>query len=198
MGCDIHISIQRQAKNGKWITIPANDAPEHFDWRNYHLFAILADVRNGIGFAGVPTSGAWPSIAPQRGWPDTFKEGGTYMGDHSYTYVTLEELQAFDWDHVTRTLYGIVPAKVFEALDGTGDSPETYSGGIWGGGIVTYEPDVYRARKAAGTLCASPYVRMSWQETAREATGDWAGRCLPWLTTLAKGRPLRLILGFDS
>ena len=35
-----------------------------YDGRNYHLFGILANVRNGSGFAGIKTLDAsWPSIA---------------------------------------------------------------------------------------------------------------------------------------
>lgn len=41
-----------------------------FDNRNYDLFAALADVRNGVGFAGVKTGKAIEPIAMPRGIPD--------------------------------------------------------------------------------------------------------------------------------
>jgi hypothetical protein len=39
---------------------------------------------------------------------------------------------------------------------------------------------------------------VQWMETAREATGDWAGTALPWLEEIAGGKQLRLVIGFDS
>jgi hypothetical protein len=39
---------------------------------------------------------------------------------------------------------------------------------------------------------------MGWPETARSATYDWPGKVIPWLEQLAAGRPLRLVIGFDS
>ena len=45
MGCDIH-SIVQIKRNNKWEYVP--ELPEELDERNYHLFAILADVRNSF------------------------------------------------------------------------------------------------------------------------------------------------------
>lgn len=89
-------------------------------------------------------------------------------------------------------------AAVYEARENDRTPPTEYCGGVSGRGIVVYDPDAYRAAKAAGTLAEKPYVHMGWPETARSATNDWAGRMLPWLESLATGRPLRLVLGFDS
>lgn len=72
------------------------------DWyneRNYTLFGILADVRH-------PTDDA---IAPDRGLPDGFQvdEAGRHeawpaqelwMGEHSFTWMTWREVQAYPWD----------------------------------------------------------------------------------------------------
>lgn len=226
MGCDIHISIQRQETFGAWHEVRWQQepyaligqkavpdltiAPECFRNRNYDLFAILANVRNGRGFAGIKTGDGWPSIAPDRGWPEWFngdkvspnphypEEGPAYMGDHSFTWVGLNELKAFPWDETVTKLYGVVKAEVFEQLTATGDTPDSYSVDITGPGIVVYTPEDYLAAKQAGKLAKKPYVRMSWDETARSATYDWPGKVIPWLDTLAEGKPLRLILGFDS
>src|SRR4030095_12024926 len=84
--------------------------PASFDARRYSLFGILGNVRNGSGFAGVDTGDSWPSITDRRGLPadspiDINREsdydepdGKHWLGDHSHTYVTLDELLAFDWD----------------------------------------------------------------------------------------------------
>lgn len=75
MGCDIHLFVERRTDAG-WEQVPN---PESDDWahparwyheRNYHLFAILASVRNGVGFAGVKTGDGFNVIAEPRGLPD--------------------------------------------------------------------------------------------------------------------------------
>lgn len=225
MGCDIHIVIERQDADGVWSEIvwqnkPWRDddvpvagipvAPEVFDSRNYHKFAILADVRNGLGFAGIKTCEGWPSIAADRGFPPDFDaesvatnpawptDGPRSLGDHSFTWVSLDELKAFPWDTTESWLYGVVPAKEYERLTVEHDTPVSYCGDTSGPGIVVYEPDAYRLAKANGTLSERPHVRMGWPRTARDASYDWPGKVLPWLDTLAEGRPLRLVMGFDS
>lgn len=44
--------------------------PTPSDSRNYDWFSILADVRNGIGFAGVKTGGRFSVISSPRGLPE--------------------------------------------------------------------------------------------------------------------------------
>lgn len=225
MGCDIHIVIQRQEADGQWAEIAYQDAPndwnkrpltpnvavapDGFDGRNYDLFGILADVRNGSGFAGVLTGSGWPSIAPRRGLPKGFDEAQILpspeypeysrgVGDHSFTWIGLEELKAFDWDGVKALKFGVIPAAEYERLSVNNDRPTEWSGGISGPGIQVYEPAEYHSRKGNGLLCEHPYVRMSWVRSAREATGDWSTTVLPWLEKLADGKPLRLVMGFDS
>ena len=223
MGCDIHIVIQR-FEDGAWREVVWQSepydfegapkavegvpiAPDVFDGRNYDLFGILANVRNGIGFAGSQMGEGWPSIAAGRGWPADFdlrhitpdpqyREESRYLGDHSFTWLTLEELKDYRWDATESWLYGVVPADEYDRLAGA--PPEIYCGGVMGPGIKTYEPDEYKAARETGTLVERPHVRMGWPMTARAATGDWPGQVIPWLETLADGKQLRLILGFDS
>jgi hypothetical protein len=226
MGCDIHIVIQAQDADGAWREIAYQEdsswrddwtpkegiplAPDVFSGRNYDLFAILADVRNGVGFAGIKTGQGWPSIAAHRELPEGFDEnavlphpeypdeGPRSLGDHSFTWVMLAELKAFPWDSISTTLYGVVSASDYERLSASGEAPTSYCGATSGPGIATYDPATYAAVKFSASLAERPHVRMSWKETAREATNDWPGKVLPWLDSLAAGRPLRLVLGFDS
>lgn len=225
MGCDIHVVIERQEEDG-WHEVVYQSAPydsigektldgfsvapQDFTSRNYDLFGILANVRNGSGFAGITTGEGWPSIAPERGLPEGFEaeaispnprypeDGARYLGDHSHTWLTLDELKAFPWDGISTTLYGVVPAEEYERLHAAKEKPTQWSGGITGPGIATYDRPSYLEAKRMNSLAPKPYVRMSWEETARQATYDWPGKVIPWLEELAEGKPLRLIIGFDS
>jgi len=67
---------------------------EYYGSRNYYLFSILADVRNG--------NGVEPIDYP-RGIPDDASSGYRYMSDqwdgdaHSHSYFTLDELLNVHW-----------------------------------------------------------------------------------------------------
>ncbi len=244
MGCDIHIGIQVQESNGTWTDVPYQEelwecekravlagktddywyreykeglpiAPSRFANRNYDLFGILANVRNGRGFAGIVIGDGWPSIAADRGLPegvalpsyndddgdDSYVRGiPSGLGDHSFTYVTLDELKAYDWDGVTSTLYGVISEAEYlrRKKAGTVEGPDSYSGDNWGNGVHVYTPAEYEEAKAACTLAPRPHVRVAWTETAREATDDWPGHVIPFLEGIGNGRPVRLLLGFDS
>lgn len=92
MGCDIHMFAEVR-KSEKWEAVGKvfknkyyepdreNKIDEDgFEWnpeftsspytnRNYNLFAILADVRNGRGFAGIKTGEGFNPIASPKGLP---------------------------------------------------------------------------------------------------------------------------------
>lgn len=90
MGTDMH-SIVQVRKEGKWATVGVAVAG---DPRSYNTFAMLADVRNGRGFAGVKTSDGFPVIHEQRGLPEDLE---LVDGDH----VKIDRAQlvaAWDWD----------------------------------------------------------------------------------------------------
>lgn len=84
MGCDIHIRAERKVGD-KWEII---DGLKPFDWRQYGMFGFLADVRN---------YSAIPPISPARGLPDDADKRG-YLGDHSYSWLSVSELSSFDYD----------------------------------------------------------------------------------------------------
>lgn len=232
MGCDIHIRIQVQ-EGDEWKTVPyreepyvsreklksgedyyrreweAIDAwkgvvmPNAFTSRNYNLFGMLADVRNGTW------GDEWPALAPHRGLPNGVDSDGDehelaeatgeyWLGDHSHTVISLEELEGYGWDSITVKGRGYVPAEEFDAL-APGQKPDGYSAGIFGGNAVIYTPEAWAAqgrRKAHPE--ESPYIQARWRQTAREGCRDWPGEVLPRLREIAAGRPLRLLIGFDN
>ncbi len=67
MGCDIHGVFQRR-DGSEWVDIATLWDEE----RHYQLFAVLAGVRNGYGFAGVPTGERVKPISSPRGLPKDF------------------------------------------------------------------------------------------------------------------------------
>jgi hypothetical protein len=230
MGCDIHIVIERQDESGAWQIVPyveepppwlndddygksrhaevnarvaagAGRMPHAFGLRDYDLFGIIGDVRNGSGLQDGLT---WPSIAPSRGFPaDTLvKEGetvrdednGEWTGDHSFTWVSLDELAAFPWDDTTRVQHGLIGYRTWAQWKATGGKRPAG----WCQGTNSPIMTELEAIHAQYEINPRQYVRCYWSETAREATGDWAGKVLPKLMEIAAGRPLRLLVGFDS
>lgn len=112
--------------------------------RNYDLFAMFANVRNGHGFAGCDTGDGFVPILgrenPQRGIPndasDFVKARAFDWGEdgHSHSALTVAELKAYDWDQETAHR-GIVDAAQYVVFKEKGQ-PDSYCGGISGTGIV--------------------------------------------------------------
>lgn len=92
MGCDIHSFAEKKDANGIWKIIP-DLSP--FDWRSYALYGWLANVRNYSGL--VP-------ISERRGLPEAVslevkdKHALWDCDAHSTSWLTVEELLAFDYD----------------------------------------------------------------------------------------------------
>ena len=88
-----------RALNWKSFHRPLVDHP--YDQRDYALFAILADVRNGLDeFTPI----AEPRGVPDDASPEYRAEVAVWSGDgHSHSWLTLKELQAYDWHKTTCT-----------------------------------------------------------------------------------------------
>ncbi len=230
MGCDIHMLFKkREVGDAPWrLFVPVVHCPLHsgvdkqcwhcdeagsayYDARNYHLFAILGNVRNAFGFAGVKTADrAFRFISEHRGVPDDacpqlraianeedFDAG--YLGDHSFTHVSLKELVEFDWEQ-QNTLSGIISAEQFIKWDGKG--PEAYSGGITGPGIRVVDhlvPALLAAPELWLEAQGSPsHVRVCWRVTYREAVGEVFFALIEALKAHGKPENVRMVFGFDS
>ncbi|WP_216324580.1 hypothetical protein [Deinococcus aestuarii] len=118
MGTDIYESYEVW-EGGRWVervfqSLPDRDhMTEEADaslacppqlGRNSALFATLADVRNGVGFAGVRTGTGYRPISPPRGLPgdvsaEVRRAGGDEDGtrlDYGHSWITLRELLEYD------------------------------------------------------------------------------------------------------
>lgn len=91
MGCDIHgVAQERWGEQGTWY----NDIPVE-DGRNYALFAALADVRNYGGITPIDQPRGLPAdfeVNAQGGVEAMYGQANVWMGEHSFTWFTLDEL----------------------------------------------------------------------------------------------------------
>lgn len=161
MGTDIHLYVEHRV-NGRWesadkwtadpyvededrkggeIYVDYKDAYYHD--RNYNLFAILADVRNGRGFAGMDTGDGFVPIVPPRGLPHDLSPAlAAYIArgavDHTPSWLTVAELMAYNWTQKTH-LRGVVNPSEWARWRDHG-SPNSWSEDISGGSIRKVKP----------------------------------------------------------
>lgn len=181
--------------------------------RNYVLFAFLADVRNGRGFAGVDTGDRITPIADPKGIPeDASREWHEYADDdvdlHSASYFTLTELLAADWDQVI-THRGFVSEADYLKLRGTNDSPQMWSGGGWGEGVKYITAKEYEDGERGERRTE---VQHQWTTTMREYAEGFLSITIPGLTAIAPREPdpenpseykpnfdhVRIVFAFDN
>lgn len=164
MGTDIYGVFQRHdPATNTWHDIESKYEQD----RHYQLFAVLAGVRNGYGFAGVVTGSPVTPIVPQRGLPADFQVDDSgdhplattdhmdprrrkwheqdealvvWMGDHSHSWLDSTEMLAW-WAEAPAVIKtGIVDRNTYEAWDKQG-SPPSYCGDAWGPNIVIVNDD---------------------------------------------------------
>jgi hypothetical protein len=228
-----HMACYRCGGSGEDVTA--------YSGRNYDLFAILANVRNGSGFAGCDTGDGFVSMVDlgagagdlgddgrhQRGVPDDMSaelrriyDGVTanetdpdvdddyddWLGDHSFSWVTMRE--AIDYDYSRSTKHrGVVDANEYRQWVAAGriGPPSDYSGGVSGPGVRHVTNEEMDTILASGVELpigvfdrTSIYTSVEWSETYRESVGDDWFRFLDALTPLGRPDDLRLVFGFDS
>lgn len=195
MGCDIHGIVEGKF-NGEWQTIE-----EFIDDRNYDMFAILADVRNGFGFAGAPSGEGFQAISSQRGLPADFKPPYNYwMGDHSFTWVTLTEMLLIPFDKKV-TKYGLMRVENYKKWDRK-SRPTEYCLGAGGPNVVVISEADFISGVFVPMYNANIYISVSWVETYAEALGpvfmDWLEEAKLDAEKCGGTDNIRLVMGFDS
>ena len=212
MGTDIHGVWQKKVAD-KWEDISSNYEQE----RHYQLFAVLAGVRNGYGFAGVPTGETVSPISEPRGLPEDFLLVGVdthpilsldildprrrkwqaldkpleiWMGDHSYSWLTGEEMLSWCPTAPTVTKCGVISREEYESW-GKVSSPREYCGGISGRGIVVIEDN----EVAKSTAPNWTHIRVYWKASLRDELTYFFEE-VKKLTELHG--EIRFVFGFDS
>ena len=200
MGCDIHshVEIRRERYQGdgpyrgkRWVLLDCDlftnsyydETSDYAPFRekhrtaplsdrNYTLFALLADVRNGSGFAGIKTGDPITPLSDPRGVPEDASHGWLEEVEqwdvdmHSHTWFTLAELlkpnPLYDQRLVRR---GIISAGQYEQIKQTGGTPDGWSGSISGPKIITVTPDEYEAgiRSEPFTEAEIETMRVQWR-----------------------------------
>lgn len=118
-----------------------------YSGRNYDLFAILANVRNGRGFAGVPTGEGFDPISMPKGIPAdchpiTKAMMESYGCDgHSHSWITLRELLDYDWEGQRTVSYGVVNEKEYKVFKAEG-MPNAWAGMTFGKGVIQITNDM--------------------------------------------------------
>ena len=226
MGCDIHMFAEVR-KDGRWHKVgpvfpnpyyrsdepesesnrPTTDSP--YVGQNYDLFAMLAGERNDWAVAGIPTGRGFEPISPPRGVPeDASREFGAYaeawLGTgylcHCHSWLTLEELLAYDWKGKV-TVIGtdlFSEGDYFRHLRGQGRARPPLIVDFVGVEVLT--PYEYEDMLTAGSRDHTKrYViceprRVTYYERARE----FVDGTLPELAKLGDPKDVRIAFFFDN
>lgn len=205
MGTDVHAVFQRKTAKG-WEDIPSQWNQE----RHYFLFSFLAGVRNGYGFAGVRTYEPVVPVAEGRGFPPDFlvedgenhpiarenlshrrqkyheEDEPLWMGDHSYTWATGDEILAHAETLGSTVRHGVISLEDYNSWDRK-SPPSDYCGGISGPAIHVSSPTEITEK--------TTHVQISWAESAKEAISYFLEEVARLRTEHGE---IRLVMGFDS
>lgn len=230
MGCDIHCYAEKRTADG-WDQLVGFESeyydPDHEYFsqdrfktsphplcgRNYTLFAAMANVRNGRGFAGCDIGDRVEPIAMPRGLPPDvcgeIKEEAEYWGGdgHSHSWLTAREIADHD-EKAMVTHRGYVHLDEFRACLKEERTPNGWCGMVGGGGVVNI-PNEGRTREelleaAEAAAAADPgksvYVQHQWGQLLREAAASLWEWALPALMKHSdgSGEDVRLVFWFDN
>jgi len=230
MGCDIHCYAEIK-KNGVWSVVgkvfvdvyydpdekdskwnsPKTDEP--YNGRNYNLFAILANVRNGVGFAGVRIGDGFVPISAPKGLPDdlsaTLRDDSDDWGcdGHSHSFHTLKTLIDYDWNQTTYE-GGFVSTDQYRVFLKKGQ-PEAWCGGV-GGDNVKIINNEDMTKLIESELIESDfdkrftyYTQVKWKISYKEAASFFIDKSMGTLKKLIDAESLseddiRIVFWFDN
>lgn len=234
MGCDIHLYVEKRV-GGKWASADTFFRDEDgwlstydnsgklknhafYHGRNYSLFAILADVRNGFGFAGVDTGDALVPICQPKGLPENASEevitmASYYGGDgRSHSWLTVREIQEYDWTQVAVKRGVVSPAEYARYL--LVGEPRAWVGAAVGGAVRNVsnremEAEILQGadraiswvdfrRLAADQSQTEVYTQVSWEVPYYDCATVFLSQTLPRLWRLGGPDDVRIVFFFDN
>jgi hypothetical protein len=168
--------------------------------RNYRVFAALADVRNGSGFAGVYTHDPIVPISQPRGLPDgvTPETLNVLSDEHSQTWLGLDEVLSYDWGQ-PMWCGGVVDLDQYKVYVQTG-SPDSWSGFVSGQSVKHIDTDEANRLIAAGEGTAQhphTFVNIRWADKLDDSAEHFLDRMKMLAMTVGE-RKCRLVFDFDS
>lgn len=218
MGTDIHGVFQRyDEKTSSWEFISS----EYDEDRHYQLFAVLAGVRNGRGFAGVPTGEAVQPIAELRGLPEDLlleEEDSIepvllipreficerrrkwyaepfveyWLGDHSHSWLTGEEM--LEYRKMNQNLIVSKTGVISRETYEKWDGssePEGFCGGIWGQEVITINDSALEMEKNPNWT----HVQVYWDQPLMKELDYFFDEIQRLVEEHGK---IRFVFGFDS
>lgn len=181
MGTDIHMIVEVH-DGGAWRLA----VREGWGDRSYDVFAMLADVRNGYGFAGCVTGSGFVVAHEQRGLPadlsdearrdsgeDAHEANRLYLGDHSFSWLTAGEVVDFFAVERTTQKRGVVSPLDYISFLIHG-KPHSFSGDVMGDRVryVSIDEMDQIARSPTTTQAAidhkNTWIRASSREDRKE------------------------------
>lgn len=222
MGCDIHLFVERR-EDDQWVSAdtwePIPETEQEYEdgrvrrrtkvfygERRYDLFAILADVRNGRGFAGRDFGYRLRPIAKPRGLPDDtsqeVRDEADRWGDdgHSHSWLTLAELLAFDWDQTVTQRGAASAVGLRNALtqDGTTIVTAVLEEDALDPEYIDYikrRKDIPEETKAE---LLGPQYYVIWRRAYRILAGSFYTETIPALLQIGVPEDVRIVFWFDN
>lgn len=206
MGTDIHLTVEYRKQRYSFEPVAeqwtASQSLTYHD-RNYNVFAILGNVRNGRGFAGIVTGSEFVPISDSRGIPDDITDIGreTLSDEHSATWVMLAELNTYDWD-APHTTIGVVDYAQYQIYKANG-MPNSWSGDV-SGRMVRHVDNAEMERLIADGDTQHVYTRVEWTKPVKDCVGKFYTEFLPALRWVCyswcndNAELVRLVMDFDS
>lgn len=212
MGTDIHGVFQRfDPTRNAWRDVESS----YEQWRNYQLFAVLAGIRNGFGFAGVVTGQPVVPIsmprslpadflvdadyqhpvnelahiaAPLRQWRRAGEELTVWLGDHSHSWLEANEMLEWQPPIVCKT--GILSRAIYETWDKQ-SHPAEYGGGVSGPNVIIVDDNEIAMAKQPGWT----HVRCEWDSDLKKELAYFFDEVR---RLQQKHGRVRFVFGFDS
>lgn len=243
MGCDIHLYAEKRV-DGAWQSADAWEPNEYYDpedpdseekplaipyrkrfydSRNYDLFAMLANVRNGYRFAGCDTGDGFVPICEPKGLPDDVSpqvkaDSDRWGSDgHSHSWLTVAELMAYDWTQTTKHR-GWLNAVEFHRWDrwprSQGEPPDEWCGGV-SGPRISHVSEVEMKRRVDAIKPPEPGGSIAMEKAIKASLGDYYCLCewttpymrsareflsstMPRLWRLGAPEDVRIVFWFDN